>query len=149
MTPHAAKSRIMEIPAFYTTDTVEALRLKISWLQQEFDLPDSFFSNLLSVREELFSEWKNERDTLVVRQMDCLRKFWIATTHILSFLNYQKDLILRMLEYEDKTFVGPSSSAFAPPWVGTSLRTFLERTGIEGVEQVNDWIQSMRFASSY
>lgn len=152
MTPHAATSRIMNIPAFYADDTLEALRLKVKWLQQEFDLPDSFFSNVLRVREELFSDWKDEGSTLstlTVYQLACLKKLWLAVTHILSFLNYQQDLVRQMLEHEDKAFSGPRTSASAPPWIGTSLKEFLERTGIEGIEQVDDWIQSVRFASSF
>lgn len=138
----------MHIPAFYNADSVETLPLKIKWLQQEFGLTDSFFANLLRVREDLFNEWKEGGHTLTVRQLDCLRKFWTSVTHILSFLNYQKDLVQVMLEFEDKTFVG-SRSAFTPPWVGSSLKEFLEHAGVEGVEQVNDWIQSMTFASSF
>ena len=90
--------RNKSIPPFYNIDTREALRLQIQWLQNEFGLSDSFFSALIDTREELFREWRQEHDTLKMRQLECLKQFWLVFTHILSFLNYQPDLVQKMLE---------------------------------------------------
>jgi hypothetical protein len=146
---HDTLSRSMNIPDFYNRDTNEALTLKIQWLQSELGFSDSFFSRLLGIREELFQEWKYDHNVLATYQVTYLKKFWLVITHILSFLNYQHDLVQKMLEYEDRNGAEPSTSPFAPPWTGMALKAYLERNGIEGIERVNDWVQSIRFASSF
>jgi hypothetical protein len=149
MSSHAAASPGVIVPAFYDNDTEETLIQKIIWAQDQLGFSDQFFSNLLGVREEIFREWKVRDQSLTKYQLRCLREFWVAISHMLSFLNFRQELVQQMLEFESHSRVGSISSPFTPPWVGTSLKSYLEGNGITGIEEVVSWVQGLRYASSF
>jgi hypothetical protein len=139
----------MDIPTFYNNDAEEALVDKMVWVQEQFGLSDQFFSNLLGVHEKIFREWKARDQVLTTYQRKCLREFWVAMTHILSFLNFRRDLVQTMLEFENDDNIGPTPTPFTPPWVGTSLKSYLESNGIAGIGEVTSWVQGLRYASTF
>jgi hypothetical protein len=151
MLPHAIMAPSgMDIPDFYNNDTEEALVDKILWVQEQFHLSDQFFSKLLRVHEGIFREWKTrDQKTLTTYQRRCLREFWVAMTHILSHLNFRRELVQALLEFESDDNIAATPSAFTPPWIGTSLKSYLESSGINGVGEVTSWVQGLRYASSF
>jgi hypothetical protein len=40
-------------------------------------------------------------------------------------------------------------TALTPPWLGTSLKTYIESQGIRGVKEVDWWVQSIRWSDSF
>jgi hypothetical protein len=71
------------------------------------------------------------------------------TLHLLSFVNFDLGLLKMMVEHSIDTKTGSVGSAYDPPWVGASLRAYLETNGIAGTRKVNKWVQTMRFGDPY
>jgi hypothetical protein len=139
----------MSVAPFFQEDTEAALMQRVEWLQKNAQLSDQFFLNLLRVDERIFSRWRIGDETLSEDLQEHLREFWQLTLHILSFVNFDLRLLKMMLEHSIDAKVGSASSAFDPPWLGTSLRAYLETNGIAGARKVNQWVQTMRFGDPY
>lgn len=66
---------------------------------------------------------------------------------LLSFFNFRRDLMMRVLDFEFDNHEIPRST-FTPPWVGTSLRPYMLRESGRGIDEVDSWVQTMRSANS-
>ena len=104
---------------------------------------------LHEVDERIFSRWRIGDEALSEDLREHLREFWQVTLHILSFVNFDLRLLKMMVEHSIDAKVGSARSAFDPPWLGTSLRAYLETNGIAGARKVNQWVQSLRFGDPY
>ena len=139
----------MSVAPFFQEDTEAALMQQVEWLQKNAQLSDQFFLNLLRVDERIFSRWRVGDEVLSEHLREHLREFWQMTLHILSFVNFDLRLLKMMLEHSIDAKLGSARSAFDPPWLGTSLRAYLETNGIAGARKVNQWVQTMRFGDPY
>jgi len=144
----------MTFSSFFQGDSEADLIEQVEWVEEKLGLSDSFFSKMLEVEEDLFANWRIgngtiPNGTIPVDKQDCLREFWQAITHILSFLNYDLTGVLTMLEHKSNSEVGSVKLATAPPWTGSSLKTYLETHGLRGIQTVSAWMQSVRFADSF
>jgi hypothetical protein len=137
----------MNVAPFFQEETEAALIHQVEWLQKHAHLSDQFFLNLLQVDERTFSRWRTGDGALSNDVQEHLREFWQTTLHILSFVNFDLGLLQIMLEHRVDPKVEPVRSPFDPPWIGTSLRTYLETNGIVGTHKVNQWVQTMRFGN--
>ena len=138
----------MTFASFFHDDTEVDRVDQVEWIEEKLGLPDSFFSNMLGVEEHLFSAWRTKNGVIPEEKQDYLKEFWQTLNHILVFLNYDVRRVLVMLE-KDSVETGYIRLAFTPPWVGNSMKHYLETHGLEGIRKVNEWIQSVRFADSY
>jgi hypothetical protein len=139
----------MNVAPFFQEDTEAALMQQVEWLQKHAQLSDQFFLNVLRVDERIFSRWRTGDEALSEDLREHLREFWQMTLHILSFVNFDLRLLKMMLEHSIGTRGGSVKSALDPPWIGTSLRAYLETNGIAGTQKVNQWVQTMRFGDPY
>jgi hypothetical protein len=139
----------MQVAPFFQEDTETALMHQVDWLQKHAQLSDQFFLNLLKVDERTFSRWRIGDEALPKNLQKKLKEFWQTTLHILSFINFDIRLLKMMFEQSLDTKAGLVRSHFDPPWLGTSLRTYLETKGMAGTRKVNQWVQTMRFGDSY
>jgi hypothetical protein len=139
----------MQVDTFFQEDTETALMQQVEWLQKHAQLSDQFFLNLLKVDERTFSRWRIGDEALSEHLREHLREFWQMTLHILSFVNFDLRLLKMVVEHSIDTKVGSARSAFDPPWLGASLRAYLETHGIAGTRKVNQWVQTMRFGDPY
>jgi hypothetical protein len=140
----------MTVESFFQNNTQEALLAQVNWVQKELRVPDQFFSNVLRIDDKVFLQWKTEHQPLPEDAQEQLRHFWRVLLHILSLLNFNLSLVRLMLVHTGNPEHAPSSqSGFEPPWVGTSMKSYLEQKGSAGIEQVDRWIQGIRFADSY
>jgi hypothetical protein len=137
----------MQVEPFFQEDTETALMHQVDWLQKHAQLSDQFFLNLLKVDERTFSRWRIGDEALSETLRAHLREFWQMTLHILSFVNFDLRLLNMMVEHSSDAHAGAARSAFDPPWLGTSLRAYLETHGIAGTRKVNQWVQTMRFGN--
>jgi hypothetical protein len=139
----------MQVAPFFQEDTETALMHQVEWLQKHAQLSDQFFLNLLRVDERILSRWRIGDGALSEDLQGHLKEFWQMTLHILSFVNFELRLLKMMLEQSLDAKGGSASSSFDPPWLGTSLRAYLETNGIAGARKVNQWVQTMRFGDPY
>jgi hypothetical protein len=138
----------MPVAAFFQQETEAALIAQVNWLRTEVGIADSFFARLLNVDEQSFTRWKRGEGCLAKEQQCCLKALWHMVLHLLSFLNFEPQRLSDMFEYVARTEGAKSVSPYTPPWVGTSLRAYLEKQGYAGVQKVDQWAQAIRFADS-
>ncbi|HQU44862.1 MAG: hypothetical protein B7Z73_12685 [Planctomycetia bacterium 21-64-5] len=70
--------------------------------------------------------------------------------HILSFYD-QDELKTRHLLEEHLSVAGQQVAPrpLLPPWIGTSLKEFLETQGIDAIKKANCWLMRLRFGEPY
>ena len=137
----------MQVEPFFQEETETALMHQVDWLQKHALLSDQFFLHLLKVDQGAFSRWRIGDEALSEALREHLREFWQMTLHILSFVNFDLRLLNMMVEHSSNANAGAARSAFDPPWLGTSLKAYLEIHGIAGARKVNQWVQTMRFGN--
>jgi hypothetical protein len=137
----------MQVEPFFQDDTEAALMHQVDWLQKHAQLSDQFFVNFLQVDERTFSRWRIGDEALSDTLRAHLREFWHMTLHLLSFVNFDLRLLNMMVEHSSDANAGAARSPFDPPWLGTSLGTYLETHGVAGTRKVNQWVQTMRFGN--
>ena len=119
----------------------------IEWLQEHLSFSDEYLAQLVGVSEELFSAWKRSEHTLRNSQVRKLRNLSTAMNRLLSFFNFRRDLIMRVLEFHaDCNQIQRTSNS--PPWLGTSLRDYMLHHGDKGIKEVDSWVQSLGSANS-
>jgi hypothetical protein len=119
----------------------------VQWLQEQLSFSDEYLAKLIGTRQELFSEWKKGGHTLTRMQQRKLKNFSTAIMRLLSFLNFRRDLIMRVLEFHSDTHAIRRTS-FTPPWLGTSLKDYLLCHGRMGIDEVDSWVQRLKSANS-
>ena len=134
------------IPDFYSSNTESPVQV-VNWLQENLNLSDDYIASLVRVRKDLFAEWKNGSQTLTSSQVKDLKAFSSAMTRLLSFLNFRRDLMIRMLDFHNEQRHRPTP--LTPPWLGTSLKAYLMNQGHRGIREVDSWVQAMRASNSF
>jgi hypothetical protein len=137
----------LPVPDYFQEDSEDALRSRVQWLQAEVSLGDPFFARLLRMDEETFTGWKEHRAALHHEELLELREVWEMMMHILSFVNFETARARRLLEHVPPAASGQLAAGQAPPWVGSSIKRYLEAHGIGAVEDVNRWVTSFRFGA--
>jgi hypothetical protein len=137
------------VPDFFQEETADALRAQVDWLGQAVGVEDAFFEQLLRTDHGTFSGWRQGRTALPAGGEETLRDLWRAVLHLLSFLNF--DLARAREVFQTTMPASPSCAAspLAPPWGGTSLKAYLERTGDAGIGKVTGWVTGLRFGDPY
>lgn len=133
---------------FFQDDTESALISQVQWLQKELGVSDQFFAKLLKVEERTFFRWKTKDGTLPQKAQNHLKEFWRVILHILSFLNFDLNRVHVMLDHRDDSRV-KIETPFTPPWIGTSMRAYMETNGPASIQKVDLWVQALRFADSH
>jgi len=130
------------IPNVYSEDVVANVR----WLQKKLSFSDEYVTDLIGVSKELFSKWKKREATLTSSQLETLENLWSAMNRLLSYFNFRRDLMMRVLEARFSDQIHRTKST--PPWVGTSLRDFMLLQGRPGIYEVECWVWHIRSANS-
>jgi len=120
----------------------------VQWLQEQLSFSDEYLAQLIGARQELFSQWKRGGHTLTRMQQRKLKNLSTAMMRVSSFLNFRRDLIMRVLEFHsDSHAIRPTS--VTPPWLGTSLKDYLLHQGGRGIDKVDSWAQRLKSANSF
>ena len=119
----------------------------VNWLQKHLTFSDEYFAQLIGVSQEVLCKWKSGTQGLESSQMETLTKFFTAMNRLLSFFNFRRDLMMRVLDFSLISHERVRSS-FTPPWLGTSLRLYMLRESGRGIDDVDSWVQTMRSANS-
>lgn len=130
------------IPDVYSEDVVA----NVMWLQEKLSFSDEYVTDLIRVSKELFSKWKKGEATLTGSQLKTLENLWSAMNRLLSYFNFRRDLMMRVLEARFSDQIHRTKST--PPWVGTSLRDFMLLQGRPGIYEVECWVWHIRSANS-
>jgi hypothetical protein len=139
---HVTPNSEFIIPDVYGQDTLST----VNWLQENLSFSDEYLAQLVGVREELFSAWKRGEHTLRNSQVQKLKTLSTTINRLLSFLNFRRDLMMRVLEFHSKGNEVRRTRC-TPPWLGTSLRDYLLRHGRPGIDEVDHWVQSLGSAN--
>jgi hypothetical protein len=125
----------------YGRDVLSAVK----WLQDHLSL---YLAQLVGINQEVFSKWKGGgKEELTRSQVQVLESFSAAMNRLLSFYNFRRELMTRVLEARfDEYQIQPTK--LTPPWRGTSLREYMLSQGLTGVNEVDSWVQRIRSANS-
>ena len=137
----------LPVPDYFQDDSEDALRSRVQWLEAEVGLGDSFFARLLRTDEGTIVRWKERRAALPRRELLALREVWDMMTHLLSFVNFDSGRARRLLEHVSPAAAEELGAAQAPPWAGSSVKSYLETRGLAAADDVTRWITSFRFAA--
>lgn len=143
MSSHVTPNPELIIPEVYGQDTVSS----IEWLQEHLSFSDEYLAQLVGVREDLFSAWKRGEHTLRNSQVRKLKNLSTAMNRLLSFLNFRRDLMMRVLEFHSDSDQVRRTRSTAP-WLGTSLRDYMLQHGNKGIKKVDSWVQGLGSANS-
>jgi hypothetical protein len=103
---------------------------------------------VIKVQEELFSDWKNYHSSLTTSQIESLKAFSTTLTHLLSYLNFRHDLMMNILETNSES-PQHEPTPLTPPWLGTSLKSYMETQGVGGIDKVDRWLQALRWSDPF
>jgi hypothetical protein len=120
----------------------------VNWFQERLDLSDEYVAKVINVREELFSNWKNYHSGLTPSQIEKVKTFSITLTHLLSYLNFRHDLMMNILQNSSES-PHHELTPLTPPWIGTSLKSYIESQGVSGLEEVDRWVQGLRWSDPF
>ena len=135
------------VEPFFNDDTNEAILSQVQWFEKSLRVDDSFFLDMLNLERREFTQWKYERGILSSDKQNLLREFWQMMLHMMSFYDYDMTRVSEAFHYEGEHH--SAQSTFGPPWTGTSLRNYLEKTGPRSIQEVNHWIQALRYGNWY
>jgi hypothetical protein len=137
----------LPVPDYFQEDSEDALRSRMRWLEAEVSLGDPFFAKLLRTDERTLTRWKEQAVALPRAELLGLRAVWEMMIHILSFVNFDSGRAQRLLEYISPAVSRQPGASQAPPWAGSSIKTYLEMHGLGAVDDVNRWVTSFRFGA--
>jgi hypothetical protein len=135
------------VPDYFQEDSEDALRSRVQWLEAEVGLNDPFFAKLLRTEEATFTGWREQRAALPRKDLRGLREVWEMLVHILSFVNFDSGRARQLLEHIPSSTAQGLGARPAPPWAGSSLKTYLETHGLVAADDVNRWVTSFRFGA--
>jgi hypothetical protein len=133
------------VPDFFQEETPDALRLQVDWLTSEVGLDASFFSKLLKMNKQAFTNWQRSSADLTPGKEDTLRRFWQTMLHILSFLNFESSRVQELFQHATPARSRDERLAQTPPWSGMTLKAYFEQGGDPAVEKVDCWVTGLRF----
>src|SRR5260370_27189425 len=139
----------LPVPDFFQEDSEDALRSRVQWLEAEVGLGDACFTRMLQADEGTFAGWKEQRAALPRGELLGLQEVWEVMMHLLSFVNFDSGRARRLLEHVPPTAAREQGASQAPPWAGSSIKTYLETHGPDAIDGVNRWVTSFRFGSPF
>jgi hypothetical protein len=137
------------VPDFFQDDSEEALRSQVEWLEQHLGLGNSFFARLLGEDERHFAAWRRASVALTRGKEEVLRDWWQTVLHLLSFQHFDEARVRALLGQTAPTRPQAGPSVFSPPWVGSSMKEYLESRGPDAIQEVGRWVESFRFGDPY
>lgn len=137
------------VPDYFQEETEAALHQQVEWLVREVGVDDAFFGRLLRSDSTTFAAWRSSRASLPLADEQTLRALWHTILHLLSFLNCQEDRVRELFQQLLPAHRRGEGSPLAPPWNGSTLRSFLETGGAEAIDQLDRWVTGLRFGDPY
>lgn len=132
--------------SFFQNSNESDLIDQVEWAEEKLGLSDRFYARLLRIGTDRFVGWRTGTGAIESQTEDNLREFWETLRHILSFLNFNLESVCVMLDHKSDSETASTRLSFRPPWIGTSIKNYLETEGPDGIEKVNAWIQAVRFS---
>jgi hypothetical protein len=137
------------VPDFFQEETPDALRCQVDWLAREIDVDDSFFARLLRTDEATISNWRRLDTTLPAGGNETLQLLWRTMLHLLSFLNFDQARVRDLFQHTTLAGSTIGESPLIPPWGTSSLKAYLEASGVSAIEKVDGWVTGLRFGDPY
>ncbi len=138
------------VPDFFQEADEPALRSQVAWVEQHLGMSDAFFAGFLRTPESSFRDWRLGQTALPQDRQDSLRDFWGTMLHLLSFAGLDEQRVKTMLNHQVLVEVsGPRRHPLAPPWTGSSLKSYLEERGPTILQDVDRWVAGFRFSNPY
>lgn len=120
---------------------------RVDYLQQNFDISDPFFLTLLKISEEDFGKWRRGEDLLSSDALEILDSFWNVMVDLRDLWGNEnaalKDIFDCVARQDPAS--KPVYHKHMIPWVGMSIKGFIESRGTEALNQINIWTHGFKF----
>ncbi len=137
------------VPDYFQGEDECAIRSQVDWLDRQLGLANRFFAGYLRIDEESVRCWRDEHMPLPPANQSELRDLWQTLLHLFSFLNFDELRIRQMLEHVVPSDSKTTPNSLTPPWLGGTLKDYLEKLGPRGLAEVERWVTSFRFGDPY
>ena len=130
------------IPDFFQEEDEPALRSQVQWVEEHLGLSDRFFARFLRILESSFRDWRLQQAALPLDRQEMLRGFWHTVLYLDYFTKSDVQALRGFLERQR-----PAENEWgrrhphAPPWSGSTLRTYLEEGGPALLPDVDEWLE--------
>src|SRR5712691_2923363 len=131
---------LSQMPDFFQEEGDQALRSQAKWLGKNLGLDVRFLAKLLHEKESKIKNWIAEIDHLPSANAEILIELWSVVSHLLTWYNYDNNRLRNLLEQRVSHDEKSKYSPLRLPWANSSIRTFLETNGVEGIRDVNNWV---------
>jgi hypothetical protein len=139
------RAMMQTYPDFFQKDNPDALQSQVSWLKGELGLNDQFFARVLQVPKIDLAKLEGHTTRLSSRDLSTLHEFSRMVLHILSFLGSDITKVKALFEAPASRDKSAPLSPVAPPWAGSTLRSYLEQSGQPAIKAVSNWVACLRF----
>jgi hypothetical protein len=117
---------------------------------QHLGVSDGFFARFLRTPEPSFRDWRLDGGALAVGQQNRLEELWRSVLHLLSFADLDEQRVRGLLE---RPILLQSECdrrhPLAPPWSGSSLKSYIEERGSDVLPEIDQWVTGFRFGNPY
>lgn len=137
------------VPDFFQEESEAALLSQAQWLGSELGLGNEFLTRFLRVEEGSVDRWRSGSFSLPAQEQTALHELWDAVLHLLSFQHFDTERVRDMLDVTAGDTPEAAASPFAPPWVDSSMKEYLESGGRAAAKDVTRWVTSFRFGDPY
>jgi DNA-binding transcriptional regulator YiaG len=136
------------VPDYFQEEGETAQRAQVEWLQQRLGMSDSFFAKFLRTDESSLRDWRVQQSALPEDRQGDLRRLWRTVLHLLSFMNLDEQRIKTLLEHHASHKLSRDRThPLAPPWSGSSLKSYLKEQGPAVLDDVDRWVTAFRFGN--
>lgn len=126
------------MPSFFQDYSEDGLRLQVKWCNETLGLNARYFARLLRIEDLAFEQWFHSERALETAQQEDLAGFWRLHLHLRTIWGADPESVRSVYEYEQ-----PSPERVGPPWRNSSIKTYLEANGREGIQTVQEWFESL------
>jgi hypothetical protein len=137
------------VPDFFQEESEAALLSQVQWLGSELSLGNVLLARFLRIEEASVDRWRSGSVSLPAQEQAALHELWDAVLHLLSFQHLETERVREMLEVTGEDAPEAAAFPFAPPWLNSSMKEYLETGGRAAAEGVTRWVTSFRFGDPY
>jgi len=135
-------------PDFFMSETPTAQRSRAQWMEEKLGLDSEFLAKVLGIEVSVVQQWRSKRLRLSPETDRLFRDLWGMVLHLYSLCGGNVERLHPMV-HESGDWNRVASHPLLPPWVGSSMKDFLEQMGVEGIRKVEDWVMTFRFGNPY
>jgi len=132
------------VPSYFQADDEPGRRLQAGWAGRRLGLSDEFFARFLRIPESSLRDWRLGQAELPADRLEVLREFWWVVLLLLDVGHMDEQQSRGLLERRMTVDEASHPHPLDPPWIGSTMKSFLEEGGPDALPAVNRWLGHFR-----